>query len=62
MLLFGVGQNLKPSLSKFIWSLSNLCLDKFTIFGLMFLSFFILFFTSGSFCLKKRFLLIFLKK
>ena len=52
MLLLGEGQNLSPSLSKFIWSLFNLCVDKFIIFGLMLLSFFIFFFSYRSFCLK----------
>ena len=46
-------QNLRPSLCKFIWSLFNLCEGKFIIFGLMFLSFFILVFTASSFSLKK---------
>ena len=42
MLLFGVGQNLRPS--KLIWSLFNLCVDKFIILCLTFVLFFILFF------------------
>ena len=40
MLLIGVGQNLRSSLSWFIWSLFNLCVDKFITFCLMLLSFF----------------------
>ena len=47
MLLFGVGQNLRLSLRKFIWSLFNLCLDKIIIFGLMIVYLFVLFFSSG---------------
>ena len=63
MLLLGVGQNLRPSLSRCIWSLFNLSVDKFIIFGLMLLSFFILFFfSSRSFCLKMAFVYIPLKK
>ena len=48
MLLLGVGQNLRPTLSKFIWSLFNLYVDKFIILGLMLVSFFILVFPSVS--------------
>ena len=60
MLLLGIGQNLRPSLSWFIWSLFNLCEDKFIIFGLMLLSFFISFFSSCWFFLKNGFCLYFL--
>ena len=44
MLFFETGQNSRPRLSRFLWSLFNLCVDKFIIFGLMLLSFFLLVF------------------
>ena len=62
MLLFGVGQNLRPSLSKFIWYLFNLCVYKFTIFGLMLLSFFYIVFYLRFVLSKYVFLFVFLKK
>ena len=60
-LLLRVGQNSRLSLSRFIWSLFNLCEDKFMIFCFMWLSFFILFFSSCCFLLKNGFCLYFLR-
>ena len=59
-LLLGMGQNLRPRLSRFIWSLFNLWVDKFIIFGLMLFSYSILLFSSRSFYLKMIFFVFFL--
>ena len=47
MMLLGVEQNFRPSLSKFFWSSFNLCVDKFITFGLILISFYL----KKAFCL-----------